>query len=275
MKYMWYSSLLRRFAAGAACMLLSLAAIAQTNIPEKPSAFVTDEAGVLSAEQRLTLEGYLRAFRDSTSNEIAVLIQPRVPEGEELADYVNQVARKWGVGSKANNNGVLIAVFVADRKARIEVGYGLEPVLTDGITGRIIREQMRPRFRKNQYFEGLADAVITLSKAARGEFSIKSTRRRSGREANRGLAFAVVGGIVLIVALIYLRDKRNRGGGDRNDPNSRGYHDHGGGWFFWGGTYGGGYGGGSDSGSGWGGGGSDFGGFGGGDFGGGGASGDW
>lgn len=275
---MW-SKPLRGIAVAVVASVLALSARVSGAVPEKPSAFVTDQAGVLSIEQTRTLEGYLRAFRDSTSNEIAILIQSRVPEGEELSDYVNQVARKWGVGSKANNNGVLIAVFVADRKVRIEVGYGLEPVLTDGVTGRIIREQMRPRFREKQYFEGLADAVLTLGKAARGEFAIKKARRRgAGREANRGVAFAVVGGIVLIVALIYFRDKRNRGGGDRNDPNSRGYHDHGGGWFFWGGTYGGGYGGGGDSGSGWGGGGgggSDFGGFGGGDFGGGGASGDW
>ncbi len=244
-------------------------------VPARPTAFISDLAGVLPPAERAALEQRLRRFRDSTSNEIAVLIAPGLPEGEVLEDYVNQVARAWGVGDRKQSNGVLIAVFVVERRARIEVGYGLEPVINDAAAGRIIREQMGPAFKRGDYAAGLQAAVAELEQRARKEFNTPKKRRNKRDDGNLIVALIVVLAIIGVVALIYANDRRSYHARHRRDRRREGdYTDYGGGWFFWGGHWGGGGGSGSSSGSDWGGG-SDFGGFGGGDFGGGGASGDW
>lgn len=254
--------------------LSAQAPVVPPGVPAKPTAFISDLAGVLPPSERASLEQRLRRFRDSTSNEIAVLIAPRLPEGEALEDYVNQVARAWGVGDRKKSNGVLIAVFVAERRARIEVGYGLEPVITDAAAGRIIREQMGPAFKRGDYAAGLQAAVAELEQRARQEFNTPKKRRNRRDDGNLVIALIVVAVIVGVVAMIYFNDRRSYRPGKQRRRDSD-YTDYGGGWFFWGGHWGGGGGSGGSSGGGDWGGGSDFGGFGGGDFGGGGASGDW
>ena len=270
-------------AALAAMLLVTLAAAqaqrppAPPGVPAAPSGFVTDLAGVLPPAERAALEADLRRFRDSSSNEIAVLIAPRLPEGQALEDYVNTLARAWGIGS-GRDNGVLIAIFLAERKARIEVGYGLEPAITDARAGRIIRQQLRPAFQQGAYGAGLRAAVAELQALAQAEIRTPAPRRAAGRVGELVVAAAIAVLIIAVVAIIYFSDRRSyrplRDGERRR--RDEGYSDVGGGWFFWGGHWGGHSGGGGHSHSGdWGGGGSDFGGFGGGDFGGGGASGDW
>lgn len=139
-------------------------------VPDRPGTFLYDPTNLLTNQEQREINSRLIAFRDSTSNELAVLILRRVPEGEVMESFVNDVFNRWGIGNKEKNNGVLLAVFVDDRKMRIEVGSGLEPVLTDGITGRIQRETLRPAFRDKEYAKGIKEAVSQLEAAARSEF---------------------------------------------------------------------------------------------------------
>lgn len=123
---------------------------------------VVDEARVLDDASAAALNATLKAYEAKTGRQIAVLTLPSL-EGEPLEDFSIKVARTWKLGRKGANDGVLILVARDDHKARIEVGYGLEGPLTDAASGRIIRDQMVPHFRANDYAGGLragVDAVI-------------------------------------------------------------------------------------------------------------------
>jgi uncharacterized protein len=176
-------------------------------VPDRPGSFLYDPTNLLSTDEQHELNNRLLAFRDSTSNELAVLILRRVPEGETMEDFVNQVFNRWGIGNKEKNNGVLLAVFVDDRKMRIEVGSGLEPVLTDGITGRIQRETLRPAFRDQAYAQGINTAIDQLAAAARGEFGATPADETS--DEGMFWPFLVFGGVFglffLWVAVSFLR----------------------------------------------------------------------
>lgn len=166
----------------------------------QPKGYVTDYAGMLKAEEIAALEQKLQNFEKETSIEIAVLIIPSL-EGENLEKFSLKVAEKWGVGKKGKDNGVLIFVAKKERKIRIEVGYGLEPVMPDGAAGFIIREDMKPKFKDDKYFKGLDKAVDSLMKATSKEFS-GEFQKRMDRSAAAGLALLLcfVGAIITIIA---------------------------------------------------------------------------
>ena len=232
------------------------------NFPEQPNPpkLVNDFADVLSPDQESALEQKLIAFEDSTSNQLAIVLIKTL-EGYEIADYAVQLALKWGIGSK-KNNGILLLAAIDDKKIRIEVGYGLEPVITDAISKRIITNDIKPFFKQTQYYEGLDAATTDLFSASKGEFK-GEYKYSKGEKKGKGIGFGVI--IFIIILFIVLsRMGGGKGGG-------------GGGGFLTGMLLGNLLGG-SNRGGGWGdfsGGKGDFGGFGGGNFGGGGSSGDW
>ncbi|MDX2286756.1 MAG: TPM domain-containing protein [Bacteroidia bacterium] len=269
------------------CLIFSLAAgIAQAQQYPRPAGFVTDTQQLLTAGERQTLDAYLTRFAQETSNEIAVAVLT-LPEGEDLETYTGNLARSWQIGG-AENNGVLLAVYPAQRKMRIEVGYGLEGAIPDATAFAITDGVLRPAFRAGQYYAGIDSAVRVLAGLARGEYQAQQLDRmyytapgasgpRSGEMI--GIALAAVFLLLLFMFMLSFRRRQPRRGGGYT---RRGWHDDGPAPPFIGGYWGG-WGSGSDSGSSWGGGdsgsswggGGDFGGFSGGDFGGGGASGDW
>lgn len=158
----------------AFCLLLlvssSFLSFAQKAVPELWSQRVHDEAKVLSASVVDQLELQLKEYEDSTSNQIAILIISSL-DGDVLEDYSLRVAEKWQLGSKKNDNGVLLLIAVDDHKMRIEVGQGLEGVLTDAHSNRIIRNEMAPDFRRGDYDAGVKAAVNSMIKAIGGEYS--------------------------------------------------------------------------------------------------------
>src|SRR6185295_10485706 len=131
--------------------------------------WVHDEAGVLSAGTKAGLEVILKAERDSTSNQIAVLIIPAL-DGEALEDFSLRVAEQWKLGKKDTDNGVLFLISIADRKVRIEVGHGLEGVLTDALSSRINRNEVAPHFRQGDYNGGVLAGVSAIIKAIKGQY---------------------------------------------------------------------------------------------------------
>src|SRR5262245_48774273 len=121
--------------------------MAQLAVPELWVTRIHDDANTLSPSFASQLNAELQAYEDSTSNQIAIMIVPSL-EGEILEEYTLRVAESLKAGQKDKDNGVLIFVAVNDRKARIEVGEGLEGVLTDATCNQIIRNEMAPYFRQ-------------------------------------------------------------------------------------------------------------------------------
>ena len=233
-----------------AVLLIVLAgsvAAAALQVPA-PEAYVQDRAELLGPETERKLEAALQQLDEAESTQIAVLTIPSL-EGESLEEYALAVAERWGIGSRQQDNGALLLIARNERRIRIEVGYGLEHLLTDLVTGRIIDHEITPHFRQGDFDGGVIAGVQAMVKAVHGAYQGQgetTERRRSPWGLLALLLFLGPG--LLRISL----------GGSRR----RGYRR--GGIFI--GGLGGGFGGGRGGG---------FGGFGGGGFGGGGASGRW
>lgn len=148
-------------------------ASAQADIPPKPTAaqgiYVQDYAGVLSSADKQKILQLGQELDNKTTAQIAVLTVNTL-NGQPIEDYSLAVLRKWGIGNKQKNNGALIVVAVKDRQSRIEVGYGLEGTLPDGLTGRIQDETMIPYFKKGNYAAGITNGyAATASVVAKAE----------------------------------------------------------------------------------------------------------
>jgi uncharacterized protein len=235
-------------------LLISLTAFTQRAVPALADKRVHDEAQILSPHTAVQLEAQLKQYEDSTSNQMAILIISSL-DGDAIEDYSLRVAHdEWKLGQSKNDNGVLLLIVVDDHKVRVEVGQGLEGVLTDAVCSQIIRNEMAPNFRRGDYDAGVLLAVNAMVRAIGGEYVADGTSSGRGRKRPGGsmITLLIIFGVIILISRI-------RGGG-----NSSGWSS-GAGWFI------GGLGGGGGSGGG------GFGGFsgGGGSFGGGGSSGSW
>ena len=223
---------------------------------------INDYGGILTTSQKLDLETYLFEVEQKTSCQIAVLIVPSL-NGQDLESYSMKVVEKWKLGQKHKDNGVLLLIALKERKIRIEVGYGLEDIITDLKAGYIIRNKIVPFFKKGDYYEGISQGVRAIGGLILGDYKIspkelekyKKSQKRSG---------GVIQGLFSLFFLIFMFIAIfSRGGllfayllGISTGGFSSSNRNGGGGFF------GGGFGGGGFSG-------------GGGSFGGGGASGGW
>jgi uncharacterized protein len=153
--------LLRRIAVGLA-LLLALPALAYA-APKFPplSGRVVDEAGLLSpaAEQKLT--GELAALEQKTGHQLVVATLKDL-QGYEIEDYGYQLGRTWALGQKGKNDGAILIVAPSQRKVRIEVGYGLEPVLTDALSSLIIQRSILPAFKAGNMEKGVVDGTEAI-----------------------------------------------------------------------------------------------------------------
>lgn len=248
-------------------LFLSLNVFAQ-DIPEKPNPprLVNDYVGgLLSDTQISALENKLRAYNDSTSTQIAVVIVNST-QPYEIADYALQLGRKWGVGQEGKNNGVVLLWAPGDRKVTIQTGYGMEGALPDIYAKRIISNIITPNFQAVQYYQGLDEATTAIIKYASGEHTAEAEQN----EMPVGLILLIIfaGVILIMIALSKGGGGGNRGGGRSILNDSPWPYTTYTGWGRQSGQWGGGgFGGGSRGGG--------FGGFGGGSFGGGGASGSY
>jgi uncharacterized protein len=253
---------------GLLLLLHGTGAVAQS-IPPRPNPprLVNDLAGLMQAGEADELERKLVAYNDSTSSQIAVVTVPTL-DGDDIADYAQQLYEKWGIGQKGTNNGILVLVAQQEHTARIQTGYGLEGAVPDALAKRIISNTLVPAFRQNQYYAGLDRATDQLIALAKGEYKADPTEVRQQRNRDQTGSGFPFWGIIIVLVIVFIM-LRNRGGGGRGN---RGF----GGGFVPPIIFGGGFGGGGGSwGGGGGGGGGGFGGFGGGSSGGGGASGSW
>jgi len=142
---------------------------ADAPVPPRPAKYLTDNAGVFEAERGRALNEKLAAHERATSNQVLVDVEKRLPPATTIEDFAHSAFRQWGVGQKGKNNGVLLLVFVDDRKMRIEVGYGMEGAIPDAAAHRITDEVIKPWFRKGDYARGIEAGVDSLLAAASGE----------------------------------------------------------------------------------------------------------
>ena len=150
----------------ALAVVLPLGAALAAQVPPRPTARVTDLAGILGPEDSRAMESRLAAFERETTHQVAVLTIPSL-EGEPIETFSHRVATTWKLGRAGVDNGVLLLIAVRDRRARLEVGYGLEPSLPDGLAGAIIREAMAPRFRQGDFVGGTNAALDRVLSATR------------------------------------------------------------------------------------------------------------
>jgi uncharacterized protein len=245
-------------------------------IPAKPTRYFNDYALATSTETADRLNRQLEAFERETSNQIIVVVFPRMLTDSSLEDYTQRVFRAWQIGQTGRNNGAVLFVFLENRKLRIQTGFGLEGALPDAVCKQIIADQIAPKFKAGDYDGGLSAGVAAIMQAAKGEYkgtgrTVLEQKGGNARANDSSSGFGII--FFLVIAFfVFQMFNRNRG----RVYNGRGSQGYGGGVLpipF--GGFGGGGSGGFSSGSS---GGSDGGGFfasGGGDSGGGGASGDW
>lgn len=237
-------------------------------LPPAPRAYFNDYASLVSAADAERLDARLRRFAEETSTQILVAVFPSLPSAS-LEDFTVKVAQEWRAGRKDRDNGAVLFVFVADRKMRIETGYGLEGALPDQLAARILDHEVRPRFRAGDWAGGLEAGIDAMIAATRGEYEAPA------KPEPRGVPLvAIVIILVFVVLLLWLASQ-----GVRHLPAGRTYSRRGprrdSSYWGGGGWSGGGWSGGGGSSSGGGGGfGGGFSG-GGGSFGGGGASSSW
>jgi uncharacterized protein len=236
----------------------------------QPQGYVSDFARVLNAAHRAELERYCGRVQALTGAEIAMVTVPTL-EGQPIEDVANSLYRRWGIGKKGKDEGVLFLLVPRDRRMRLEVGYGLEPILPDGYAGTLLR-QLRPLLRSQDYGAAMLEAAhqigtrIAAAKNVSLDASIPSRREVRHSPIRDELPPFLIA--VLFVFIMFFLIRMSRGNGRYHESGIPFFLPMGGGW---GGSHssrsGGGFGGYDSSDS--------FGGFGGGDSGGGGASSDW
>lgn len=276
-------------------LLASFLSFSQTEIP-RLTGRVVDEAAIFSLQEKEALSDKLMVLEQKTGAQVAVLVLETL-EGTSLEEYTIRVVEEWKLGQKDVDNGVLLFASIKDRKFRIEVGYGLEGVITDEYSKRLITSIIYPNFRSGNYYQGFNQLISEVSILISGETNIEGEvsgeyYSRSSKKSKKSpfgglilfgvfivsaigrmfknkifkfgfiglvgfvvffitsnIAFTIISGFILLVALFASNGNGGRGGG------------------FYGGIGGTSYGGGGFSGGGFSGGG--------GSFGGGGASGSW
>ena len=276
---LWTGRLAHALAAAAVAgfVLLAVTASAQSSsatIPEltKP---VNDFAGVIDAASAQRIEQTIQALQAASGDVIIVATVPTVRPYADIREYAVQMFknRGRGIGDRAKDNGLLILLAMEERGVQVEVGYGLEGFVTDGFSGQVSRDVMRPEFRAGNYGQGLLAGTNAIAgRIADGRnVQLTGVPRVALRPARQQPQLSLTWIIVLFIILIVIS---RSSGGPRGGVGRWGR----GGWSGWSsgmGPFGGGFGGGGFGGGGTGGFGGGFGGFGGGRSGGGGGGSSW
>jgi uncharacterized protein len=262
------ASMIRRavFPAILFVCFVSISISHSAGVPESPYNYVVDLADIVDNATENRLNGYLQELEQKTTAQLVVLTIKSL-EGQSIEDFSIKIAHdKWKLGQKEKDNGVLFLISVADRKYRIEVGYGLEGVLPDSMVGSLGRNLLVPLFRKGEYSKGIFLTAVAMANEIAMDAGVHiqgmpSVNRRVQpiiKDKPDGLLHTIMTiGFLIVIVILFIKNPRlflmlllfSSMGGRRGS---------------WGG--GGGFGGGGFGG---------FGGGGGGGFGGGGASGGW
>jgi len=199
-------------------ILLSSLAMASDPAISQPTGFINDFAHVIPAPATEQLVNIATQFERVSGNELAIVTIPSL-NGVPVEDYAVKMFQNWGIGKKGRDNGILMLVAPFDREVRIEVGYGLEPLVNDALAGRIIRDTMIPHFKSGDFGLGILNGVVELTSviAKRGGFEfdpiaagavnasdLHRTDLSRTKETTLGKIFKVI--FLIIVILFFIKN---------------------------------------------------------------------
>jgi uncharacterized protein len=193
-------------------LIMSVAVNALAVDYPKPTSWVNDYAGVLSSDQQQELDSMLKDFETATTNQIFVCIMETLPADTSLEEYVNELFERWQPGQKGKDNGALLAIFINDRKLRIEVGYGLEDKLTDADSKLIIANDIAPGFKQGNYYQGIKNGIDKMILTIKGDYKPQARKAQPSKPRSRSTRtglddipmFAIIAFIWMIFMLIML-----------------------------------------------------------------------
>ena len=167
---------------------------------------VVDQAGLLDVSAKAQLEQKLADYERESSNQIVVVTLTTL-QGQPIEDYGYKLGRHWQLGQKERNNGAILLVVPSERQVRIEVGYGLEPVLTDAASRIIIERIILPHFREKDIAGGITAGVDAMIAATRGEFQGLPQKTTPAEDSAIS-----IGGFIFLLLLIWMMRRATRGG---------------------------------------------------------------
>lgn len=200
MKYSKSSFLILSFA-----LLFVNTILSQTlYIPKKPSFIppIIDSTKTLSEFEKEDLYQKLKIYSDSTSTEILVMIVPTT-RGELIARYATDLGHKWEIGQKGKDNGIVFLIAKDDRKMTIQGGYGVEHLLTDAMSRRIIEEVIKPEFKANNYYNGIDQGTKAIFQVLKGEY-----------QNNQEISILPILLFIIIFFIIIILLSKNKGNND-------------------------------------------------------------
>ncbi len=192
----------RLIAVAAALLWFAVAAVAQT-FPALTGRIV-DQANVISADARRTIEPKLVDLETKSGIQLVVATVNSL-EGQEIEPYANALFRKWQLGEKTKNNGVLLLVAPKERRVRIEVGYGLEGTLTDALSKVIIVNAITPRFKAGDFSDGIlrgVDDIITVLTTDASEWEKRPSLRLDNHPASDPVNWVIILIVIVVVVLL-------------------------------------------------------------------------
>lgn len=175
---------------------------------------INDYAGILTSDQEQELELMIREMESKTSSQVVLLTITSL-EDEVLEDYSLRVAETWQIGQKEYDNGVLLLIALKEKKIRLEVGYGLESIITDAKSGYIIRNLIVPGFREGNYYGGISSGLTAITGLITAEFEISPeelARFQQQEKKSRGIQIPV-GFIFFLLMIIFGGLGRRKKGG--------------------------------------------------------------
>lgn len=161
---------------------------------------VNDYAGMLSSQEKQELEQTLKNIENNTSAQLVLLTLPSL-EDENLEEYTMRVAEEWKIGKDKKDNGVILFIALKERRIRIEVGYGLEPVLPDARSGTIIRNIITPAFKQGQFYQGFSDAFLAMNSFITGSDSIDQFEQSYAEEADDTFVEIIM---IMIIVFVFI-----------------------------------------------------------------------
>jgi uncharacterized protein len=210
-------SVARHLLIAFAALALSFVAVAASAAPTFPplnGQRVVDDAHVLTPQTTADLTAKLADLETKTGRQVVVVTLPSL-QGYDISDYGYQLGRAWGIGQKGQNNGVLFIVAPTEHKVRIEVGYGLEPILTDALSSVILQEQVLPKLRTGDVDGGVtAGTNAIIAQLSADQTTAQANVQQATTQAQpHGLPFGAIFGLIILFVVFFGLFRSHGGGG--------------------------------------------------------------
>src|SRR6188474_2485416 len=193
----------KRLAAALVVALLAIAPALAINFPALTGR-VVDQANIIQPDTRVAIEQKLADLEEKSGIQLVVATVNSL-EGQEIEPYANELFRKWALGEKKKNNGVLLLVAPNERRVRIEVGYGLEGTLTDALTKVIITNAVAPRFKTGDFGGGISrgvDDIIAVLTTDASEWQKRPSLRLDNQETRDPVNWLIIAGLIGLITLL-------------------------------------------------------------------------